>query len=204
VKAFDRVVVLLLPLTMLFSALALWASTRRRRTLLQLAAGVALATVLVRRVAFALGDEIAVLPPTEQGRRAAAVVGGTFRTPFTTFATWALTAATLVAVVALLSGPHSLATSLRRRTVALARSLASTPSDRARGDEALQAWIREHRDPLVTGGAVVGFVVLWVADLSWVGLLIVVAALGVLVAFVHRIAMSAAATASAGTPTGAV
>jgi hypothetical protein len=202
VKTFDRVVVLLLPVTMLFAALALWASTHRRRTLLQLTAGVALVTVVVRRMAFAVEAEIAALPPTELGRRAAAVVGGTFLAPLTTLAVWTLSAAALVAAAAILSGPYPWAASLRRRALALALalagSLASATSDRAR-DEGTQAWIREHRDLLVTGGAAAGFAVLWVADLSWLGLLLVVAAVAVFVASVDRIARSSAATASDGT-----
>jgi hypothetical protein len=61
-----------------------------------------------------------------------------------------------------------------------------TTGERAR-DEATVAWIEVHRDVLLIGGAIVGLVLLWVADLSWAGLLLV---LGLVAAFetaVYRI-----------------
>jgi hypothetical protein len=187
VRLFDRFVVLMLPLAAGFAALALWLSRRRRRTLLQLAAGVVLGMVLIRRVAFRFDGDVADLLPTAQGRRAAVVVVDTFVSPLTTFAAWAIGVAVTIAVVALITGPYPWAVSLRRRVGSVWASVTSTTSERAR-DEATVAWIREHRDLLFAGGALVVLVALLMSEISWGALLVVI---GLVVAFetiVYRIA----------------
>ena len=186
VSLFDQLVVVLLPLSVVFAGLALWVSKRRRRTLLQLTVGVAIGMVLIRRVSFGVQDEVAALPPRVEGHEAAAVVLDTFLDPLLTFAMWALGAALVVAAVALVTGPYPWAVSLRRRVSGLASSLVSATGERAR-DEATVTWIRAHRDVLLVGGALFGFVVLWTADLSWAGLLVVLALVGGFEAIVHRI-----------------
>ena len=70
----DKFVPLLLPLSVVLAGLALWASDRRRRTLLQLSAGLVLAMVLLRRVGFRVPEEVATLPRTAQGAIAGIVV----------------------------------------------------------------------------------------------------------------------------------
>jgi hypothetical protein len=187
VDLFDRLVVLLLPLGIVVAGLALWLSTRRRRTLLQLSAGLALGMVLIRRVGFRLQDEVASLPPTAEGRRAGALAVEQFVDPLTTFAIWALAVVGVVAVVAVLTGDYPWVVSLRRGAGELWARVVTTTGERAR-DEATVAWIGDHRDALLIGGALSGVVLLWIADLSWAGLLLV---LGLVAAFetaVYRIA----------------
>jgi hypothetical protein len=189
VETFDRLVPLLLPLAVLAALGALWTSTRRRITLLQLTVGVALAAVLVRRVAFALEGDIAALPPTEQGQRAAAVVLDSFVAPLTTFAAWTLLVTAAVAGVALLNGPYPWAASLRRRIVAVASGVTSAAADGAR-DEPTRVWVRQHHDALLVGVAVIALLVLWVADLSWVGLVVLLVVTAACAAAAHRIGAS--------------
>src|SRR5690606_34042786 len=61
VSLFDRYMVVLLPLGVALAVLAVWISRRRRRTLLQLCAGLVIGMVLVRRIAFRVHDEVAAL-----------------------------------------------------------------------------------------------------------------------------------------------
>ncbi len=187
VNIFDKLVVVLLPLAVVAAALALWVSRRRRRTLLQLAAGVAIGMVVLRRVSFALEDEVAALPPTSQGKGAAAAAMSSFVDPLQTFALWSIWAALAIIVVAAVTGPYGWAVAVRRRVTSLASLIVSSTGERAR-DEATLAWIAAHRDALLIGGAVAGLVLLWVLDVSWVGVLIILALVGVFEAIVYRVA----------------
>jgi hypothetical protein len=177
VDLFDQLVLVLLPLSVVFAGVALWLSPHRRRTLLQIAGGVGVGMVLIRRVVFAVEDDIAALPPTEAGRAAAALAVDSFLDPLVTFAAWTLGAVAVVAVIAVLTGSYPWVVSLRARASGLARSFASAAGDRGK-DEATVAWVRAHRDALLLGGALVGLVVLWTADLSWLGLALVLALVG--------------------------
>jgi hypothetical protein len=72
--------------------------------------------------------------------------------------------------------------------VATAASLVvSTTGERAR-DEATLEWIASHRDALLIGGAVVGLVLLWVLDVSWIGVLLILGLVGAFEALVYRVA----------------
>jgi hypothetical protein len=187
VRLFDRLVVLLLPLGVVLAGGALWLSTRRRRTLLQLSAGLAVGMVLIRRVGFRLQDEVASLPPTAEGRRSGAAAADQFLHPLTTFAAWTLAVAGVVAAVAVLTGDYPWVASLRRNAGGLWARVVSTTGERAR-DEAPVAWIGDHRDALLIGGVIVGLVLLWIADLSWAGLLLVLGLLATFETAVYRIA----------------
>jgi hypothetical protein len=187
ISLFDRFVVVLLPLGVALAALALWLSRRRRRTLLQLCAGLVIGMVLIRRIGFRLHDEVAALPPRAQGREAAGLTLDAFLDPLTSFGAWVVTGALVVAAVALVTGDYPWAVALRRRSAVLWGRAVETTSERAR-DEATVVWITEHRDALLVAGGVVGLAVLWWADLSWFGLLVVLALVGAYALVVQRIA----------------
>ena len=187
VRTFDRAVFVLLPLSIITGAAALALSRRRRRTLLQLAAGIALGMVLIRRIAFTVNDDISNLAPRAEGRAAVAVVVDTFLAPLTTFALWALLAAAIVAVIALVTGPYGWAVSLRARVTELWSSAVTATGHKAR-DEATVAWVTSHRDQLFVAGAAAGLVLLWLANVSWLGLLAIAALVGVFELGVYRIA----------------
>ena len=68
----------------------------------------------------------------------------------------------------------------------------ASEEQRAR-DEATVAWIGDHRDVLLIGGVVVGLVLLWIADLSWAGLLLVLGLVAAFEVVVYRIAARPAA-----------
>ena len=174
VRLADRLVVLLVLVAVVSAGMALQLSRRRRRTLLQITAVVAIGMVLIRRVSFRMEDEIAALPPTPEGRRAAAVTIRQFLDPLTTFAMWTLAAVAVVAALAVLTGDYPWVVSLRRKVRTL-----SAPAVAAR--------VGDHRDALLIGGAVAALVVLWVADLSWIALVLVLALIAAFEAAVHRI-----------------
>jgi hypothetical protein len=88
--------------------------------------------------------------------------------------------------VAVLTADYPWAVSLRRRVGGLWALAVTTTGERAR-DEATVAWIGDHRDALLAAGAVVGLVILWFADLSWLGLLVVLALVGAFELAVYRI-----------------
>ncbi|HET9611699.1 MAG TPA: hypothetical protein VFP06_18950 [Acidimicrobiales bacterium] len=186
ISLFDRLVVVLLLLGILLAALALWLSRRRRRTLLQLAAGLAIGMVLIRRVGFRLQDEVAALPPRPNGQESAALAAEAFLRPLTTFGAWVLAGVAVVAAVAVLTGDYRWVVSLRRRAALLWTQAVTTTGERAR-DEATVAWITRHRDALLAAGGVAALLILWAFDLSWLGLLL---ALGLIAAYevaVYRI-----------------
>lgn len=186
ISLFDRLVVVLLPLGILLAALALWLSRRRRRTLLQLAAGLAIGMVLIRRVGFRLQDEVAALPPRPRGQESADLAAQAFLQPLTTFGAWVLAGVAVVAAVAVLTGDYPWVVALRRRATLLWAQVVTTTGEQAR-DEATVAWITQHRDGLLIAGGVAAVLILWAFDLSWLGLILV---LGLIAAFeiaVYRI-----------------
>jgi hypothetical protein len=187
ISLFDRLVVLLLPLGILLAAVALWISHRRRRTLLQLAAGLAIGMVLIRRVGFRLQDEVAALPPRPAGRESASLATESFLQPLTTFGGWVLAGALVVAVMAVLTADYPWVVALRRRVGVLWTQAVTATGERAR-DEATVAWIREQRDALLAAGGIAALLILWFADLSWLGLLLVLALIGAYEVAVYRIA----------------
>jgi hypothetical protein len=186
ISLFDRLVVVLLPLGVVLAGLALWVSHRRRRTLLQLAVGLAVGMVLIRRVGFRVQDEVAALPPRPAGQESASLAAEAFLTPLTTFGGWVLAAALGVIAVAVVTADYPWAVSLRRRTASLWAQAVAATGERAR-DEATSVWIRAHRDVLLAAGGVFALVVLWFADLSWLGLLLVLALVAVYEIAVYRI-----------------
>ena len=189
VELFDRFVVAAAILAVVLIALTLGVSPYRRRTLLQLAVGIALGVVLLRRIGLRLEDEVVDLAKPEN-QEAVGVVVGAFVDSLLDATAWILAFAALVAVVALLTGPYRWARALRRRTVSLAHALAAGVRSAVtrRPDEATVAWVVAHREVLQLGGIVAGIVLLLVVDLSWLGLLLLALVIGGFELAVARIA----------------
>ena len=202
VELFDRLVVVAVVLAFLLIALTLWVSPSRRRTLLQLAVGIALGVVLIRRIGLRAEDEVVDLAKPEN-REAVGVVVGAFIDSLLDATAWILAAAALVAVVALLTGPYPWAVALRRRTASLARALAAAvgAATTRRPDEATVAWVVERRELLQLGGVVAGIVVLLLVDLSWFWILVLAL---VIAAYELAVVRIAKLTPSEPKPSGAV
>jgi hypothetical protein len=183
----SRLVVLLVALFLILVAAAIWISPRKRRTLLQLAAALALVLVVERRFAMAEANNIVDMAKPENQAAARAVVdqvmGGLLR-----YTGGFLVIAVVVLVVGLLSGPYAWARASRRWVAGLGRAVADPV--RARDATGATAWIAVHRDPLMLAGAAVGAFVLLITDVSLGGFVALVVLLGVYELVLYRIGMA--------------
>lgn len=178
-RVFDQTLVVLVIVTPLLFAAAVWLSRNRRATILQLAVGSVLLLVLVRRVVLRFQETIVAMPPRPEGQAAAQVVteqlrGGLFEL------TGALIAIALVVVaIALLTGPYRWAGALRRGVMQVGRGVweaggrLTTTSD----DLGVVGWMTENRQALQLGGALLVVALLLVVDVSWAWFLAMIALL---------------------------
>ena len=113
VRVFNGVLVLLLILTPVVAALALWVSRRRRRTLLQLSLGGVLGLVVIRRVVNWLTTTLTNTGPPANKSARRAILTHLFHQYFS-ISRWLLLGLIAVVVVALVTGPYGWAASLRR------------------------------------------------------------------------------------------
>lgn len=167
---FDRFVVVLLVVALLGAVAAMVLTRRRRRTLVWLSVGVILGMVLLRRASFRIQDDVAALPPTAGGQDVANVVLSSFLDPLTTFGLWAAVVALVVLVVAFVTSDNKRAVALRQIFV----RMGTRSDDQAvTSDDRSVVWAQQHVDLLRAGGIVVAVAVLWLTELSWLGVLIV-------------------------------
>jgi hypothetical protein len=189
VSLFDRLVVTAVMAAVLLLALALWVSPRRRRTLLQLMVGIALGVVLLRRVGLRLEDDVVDLARPEN-QDAVKVVVGAFISSLLDATSWILAVAAAVIAIALLTGPYRWARALRRQIASIAsgagRAVGAAVT-RSRDERSAQ-WVGTHRDALQLGAIALAILVLLVADLSWLGLVLLALVLGASELAVSRIA----------------
>jgi hypothetical protein len=191
VRIFNGVVLLLLILTPVSAALALWLSRRRRRTLLQLSAGAILALVVIRRVVNWLSVSL-VQKGLPQNRSAlGAIVRHIFHTYFD-ISRWFLVGLIAVFVITLVTGPYPWAVSLRRKATHYGKegwNLAGAVVGRARDDATLD-WVRAHLDLLRVVGVALAVLLLIVLSVSWIGLLVIAALLAAYLWWLHRLGQS--------------
>jgi hypothetical protein len=170
----ERFVLGVIVVTILFGAGALLLSTDRRRTILQLGLGVAVATYLVFTILRVVVDDLAQIVEEGDNRAAARAAVGIVGRGLRDGAWYVLIAGLLVAVGAYLAGPGRGAVWVRRRTVALARRArggAETGADAFSGTAAGR-WIETNLDGLRIGGVVVAFAFLLLVDHSWTGVIV--------------------------------
>jgi hypothetical protein len=171
VDLFQKGVVALALLFLVFGVAAVLLSSRRRRTLLQLMTGLVLILVLERRFAIAEADHVVGLARPENQGAARAVVDSVLSS-LLTYTSRLLWVVVIVVVIALLSGPYGWAVRLRGWVVDLWRAGIGA----ARGAELPQApaWVAGHRDALMLGIVALAVIVLLLADLT-VGWFLVIA-----------------------------
>jgi hypothetical protein len=100
-----------------------------------------------------------------------------FLHPLLNGALWIGSIALAVAALAAITGPYAWAVSLRRRVVDAGREVAAAAGARSR-DEATTAWVASHVDALRIGGVAAGLALLWLLDLSWLGIGLLAALVG--------------------------
>lgn len=181
-----RLLVLVAVLAVVCLAGALALSARRRRTLLQILAGLAIGIALVRRLAIRGNGETLASIDDPLDRNAAAAVTDRFLGPLLDVTRGLLVAIAVVAAIAVLTGPYPRVVWLRARMAqgaqragAVVHAQLSRPtSARDGGDGVGGTWIDVHRGTLQVAGIVVGVLALVVLDLSFVGLLVLAAVVG--------------------------
>lgn len=186
VALFDRVVTASVVLFVLSTIGALATSVDRRRTLLQLAVADVLILVLLRRGAMRAQEQVLDLVRVRENRGAVrATTDALFQGLFdgTRILLWGLG---IVIVVALVAGGGRRAVAFRRKVAAVAAGLVGAARDRTT-DPATVAWMADHKDLLQFATAAVGIVLLWWLNLSWIGVLVVVAAVVAIVVLLGRL-----------------
>jgi hypothetical protein len=193
VRIFNRVTVLLLILTPVVAALALWLSGRRRRTLLQLCAGGVLGLVVARRVAIWLTSTLVRTGQSANKAARQAVVTHLFHVYFSA-SRWLLIGLIVVFAVAIFTGPYGWAGSLRRAVGHYAREGWNLiVADRASSDTTI-AWVRSHLDLLRILGVAIAVLLLIAVSVSWVGFIVIAVLLGAYELWLHRVGQTAPAT----------
>jgi hypothetical protein len=189
VSVFERLVVATVAAAVLLLALALWVSPRRRRTLIQLMVGITLGVVLLRRLGLRLEDDVVDLAKPDN-QDAVRVVVGAFVSSLLDATVWILVITVAVFAVALLTGPYRWARALRHGVASAGhfggRAVAAAVTHSR--DERTVEWVDAHRDALQLGAIAVAVLVLLVADLSWLGLVLLALVVGGFELAVWRIA----------------
>lgn len=177
-KLFDQTLVLLVIATPLLLIGAIWLSTNRRATILQLSIGSALLLVVVRRVVLRFQEAIVAIPPSPEGRAAAEVVTDQLRSGLFDLTAALIVVGLIIAVVALLTGPYGWAVALRRGVASVGHAVWDAGGRMTTADTAGAAlWIAAHRQALQIGGALLIVAVLLLVDLSWLWFWILLALL---------------------------
>ena len=171
VSTLERLLVLLLVLIPVLVAASLWVSTRRRRTLIQLATGAAVGLVVVRRIAIISRDSLFERVDTERFPSVRVLTNELMESLFRTTAVL-LAIVLLTLLIALITGPYPWAVTGRGWVRDGARGIAAAFSGDATPDTGRARWLRDHRDGLMLGGAIVAVLVLLLFDLSLWGFVI--------------------------------
>jgi hypothetical protein len=168
---FERLLVFLLILIPLLVAASLLVSTRRRRTLIQLATGAAVGLVVVRRIAIITRDSLFDRVDTERFPSVRVLTNELMESLFR-YTGILLAIVLLTLVIALITGPYPWAVKVRGWIRDGARGIAAAFGGHATPDTARTRWIRDHRDGLMLGGAIVAVLLLLLFDLSLWGFVI--------------------------------
>jgi hypothetical protein len=190
VQVFDRAVLAMLIVTPVVFIAALWASQRRRRTLLQLTIGSMVGLIVVRRVLYWEQDRLidAARPGNKDAR--GAIVHGILN-GFFDLTAWFLVGGLVLVALALVTGPYRWAVATRRGLATSGRLAVVAAKDSAATadpkDQPALAWVRAHLDALRIGGIVLAGVVVLAFGLGFWWFLAVAAVLVVFELGLHRL-----------------
>ncbi len=155
----------------ILGGLALWLSVRRRRTLIQLAVGGTIGLVLVRRLAIAGRESLYEQVDVERFPSVRVLTDELMESLFR-YTTVLLAIVLVTLLIALVTGPYPWAVGLRGWVRDLGKGIGA--SSRGEGAETERIrWLREHRDAVMIGAALLGVALLFFFDLSlWVTLIV--------------------------------
>jgi hypothetical protein len=176
---FHRLLLLLLILIPVLIGVTLWVSPRKRRTLIQLATGAALGLVLIRRGTLLLRKDLFESVDTQEFP-AVRVLTDQLTNSLFRYTAVLLAIVLLTLVIAAVTGPYPWAVWLRTGVVDLGRSIGAAVSGTKVPETSRTRWVAAHRDALMMGVAAIGVGLLFFVDLSFVGLVLVAAVVGVL------------------------
>lgn len=166
VHRFEQLRVTSIVIALVSIPLALWLSSRRRRTLLQMITGIALLLIIVRRVTLTAQAQVVGLAENAAGRAALDVTTAVFVDPLVDSIRWIVGGLIVAMVVVFLTGPHRWAVGVRRRSAELGQALVG-------GDGPVSTWVGAHQKEAQIGGAALAALVLWRFSMSFWTLLIV-------------------------------
>ena len=164
VVLFDRALVLISALAIVAIVLSLAVSRNRRRTLIQLNAGLLIGLVIMRRLLMYLQDEAVGIARSENRGAARAIVEDLLR-GFFSLTQILMFGGLFIIALALLTGPYAWAVATRSRIATIFSALTQSGGPLPR-DQGIAAWVHRHRDALQLSGVIVGVLLLLVVDLS--------------------------------------
>jgi hypothetical protein len=169
--AFERLLLLLLLLIPILVAASLLVSTRRRRTLIQLTVGSAVGLVIIRRIGIIARDRLFERVDTVKFPSVRVLTDDLMASLFR-YTAILLAIVLLTALVALITGPYPWAVTTRGWVRDGAHGVAAAFSGEQLPDTGRVRWIRDHRDALMLGGALLAVALLLLFDLSLWGFVI--------------------------------
>jgi hypothetical protein len=181
VKDFDGLTLILPLVTIVLIALTLWLSVNRRRTVLQLAAGVSLLMIVERRGVL---HEQGVLASDAHNPQLAQTIFGYLLNGFFVLTAWVLGVALVVLVLAVLAGPYGWAVAFRSWMRQAWHSFAGARGGDHRG---VAGWMASHAAGLQLAGAVVAGILLLIVPVSWLSFLIIGVLLAAYEVYLQRI-----------------
>ncbi len=173
-----RLLILLIVLIPILGGLALWLSMRRRRTLIQLAVGGTIGLVLVRRLALAGRESLYEQVDVERFPSVRVLTDELMESLFR-YTTILLAIVLVTLLIALVTGPYPWAVGLRGWVRDLGKGIGTSPRGEGAETERIR-WLREHRDAVMIGAALLGVAILFFFDLSLWVTVIVLALIGLI------------------------
>ena len=169
VRWFDALVWVVFVVAIVLIALTVWLSRHRRRTLIELGIGLAVALLLARVIVKQASTALVADIQGGGGLAAAQDAVNASLGPLTTLAVWVAVIGVIVAVAAWISGRHDLQIAVVKAGKSVVQK---TQDDAFVPDSPLTAWVENHAQWLRIAGLVAGLVVLLVATSSWLGIVV--------------------------------
>jgi hypothetical protein len=168
VRWFDKLVWILLVVTVVLVALTIWLSRHRRRTLIELGIGAAIALILTYVIAKQGSDAIVSNIVSGGGLGAVRNVVNASLEPLTKLTIWVVVIGIVVAVAAWLSGRHDVQVAV----VTAGKRVARAPEDAVVAESPITVWVERYAHWLRIAGVVAGVILLLFATSSWLGILL--------------------------------
>jgi hypothetical protein len=168
VRWFDKLVWILLVVTIVLVALTIWLSRHRRRTLIELGIGAAIALILTYVIAKQGSDAIVSNIVSGGGLGAVRNVVNASLEPLTKLTIWVVVIGIVVAVAAWLSGRHDVQVAV----VTAGKRVAGAQEDARSADSPITAWVERYAPWLRIAGVVAGLILLLFATSSWFGIVL--------------------------------